>query len=50
MTDGKTIPNPLGPGVDQVEATRRLAREMENQTNKIIDRQVAASTPMTPKR
>ena len=38
MTD-KTVPNPLPPGTDQVEATRKLSREAEDKTNRIIDQQ-----------
>lgn len=37
----KNISSSLPPGVDQVEETRRVMREMEDQTNACIDRQTA---------
>ena len=41
---------PDGVRDDQVTETRRLLREMNDKADRAIDAQVAASTPMTPKK
>jgi hypothetical protein len=41
---------PVDPAKDQVATTRRVLREMNDQAERAIDPQAAASTPMTPKK
>jgi hypothetical protein len=40
---------PVDSKKDQVTATRRVLREMNDRADRAIDDQVARSTPMTPK-
>ena len=40
----------VDPNKDQVSETRRVLREMNAKADRAIDAQVAASTPMTPRK
>jgi hypothetical protein len=41
---------PIDPKKDQVSETRRVLREMNDAADLAIDKQVARSTPVTPKK
>jgi hypothetical protein len=45
-----TLTTPVDPVKDQVAETRRVLREMNDKADRIIDQQVAASTPMMPRK
>jgi hypothetical protein len=45
-----TLITPVDSAKDQVAETRRVLREMNDKVDRVIDAQVAASTPMTPKK
>jgi hypothetical protein len=44
------LSTPAYPSKDQVAETRRILQEMNEMADRVIDDQVARSTPMTPKR
>ncbi len=50
MSTKEAMTTPADTGKDQVVTTRRILREMNAKADRAIDDQVAASTPMTPKR
>jgi hypothetical protein len=45
-----TLITPVDPAKDQVAETRRILREMNDKADRAIGEQVAASTPMTPRK
>jgi hypothetical protein len=48
IPERKTIPNPLPPGVKQIDVVRAHTRDVEDTIARVSDAQVAAGTPMTP--
>jgi hypothetical protein len=50
VSNKAALTTPVDMAKDQVETTRRVLAEMNARTDRAIDAQVAASTPMTPKK
>ena len=50
MSNKEAQITPIDPTKDQVSETRRVLREMNGKADRAIDAQVAASTPMTPRK
>jgi hypothetical protein len=44
------LTTPVDPAKDQVAISRRVLKEMNDKADRAIDAQVAASTPMMPKK
>ena len=50
VSNKAALTTPVDPTNDQVAETRRVLREMNDRADHAIDAQVAASTPMTPRK
>ncbi len=50
ITNKPILTTPSDPAKDQVAETRRVLQEMNDKADRAIDTQVAASTPMMPRK